>query len=72
VIHHPDGQQRARHDGLWHSAETQNGCQGFVDTPLLFGRDMADQIAKPSSVDGADLLDQDTGNVSEQVNLGAE
>jgi hypothetical protein len=33
---------RRRRDGLWHSAQTQDCCQGFVDTPLLFGSDPAD------------------------------
>lgn len=53
-------------------AETQDGRQGFVDTPLLFGSDVTDQIAKPIRVDGTNLLDQHPGDLAEQIDFGAE
>src|ERR1022692_3079409 len=37
-------------------AESQDGREGFVDAPLLVRADPAHQIAKPSDVDCADLL----------------
>jgi hypothetical protein len=37
-------------------AESEDGREGFVDAPLLVWADFAHQIAKPASVDCADLL----------------
>jgi len=37
-------------------AEPQDGREGFVDSPLLVWTDPAHQIAQPSGVDRADLL----------------
>lgn len=37
-------------------AEPQDGREGFVDPPLLVWADPAHQIAQPSGVDRADLL----------------
>jgi hypothetical protein len=37
-------------------AEPQDGREGFVDPPLLVWTDPAHQIAQPSGVDRADLL----------------
>jgi hypothetical protein len=53
-------------------AETQNGRQSFVDTPLLVWSDPPDQVAKPTGVDGADLLDEDAASLAQQFYLGAE
>lgn len=53
-------------------AETQNGCQSFVDTPLLVWGDPPHQVAKPPGVDGADLLDEDAASLAQQFYLRAE
>jgi hypothetical protein len=37
-------------------AETEDGNEGFVDSPLLVWADPAHQVAKPSGIDCADLL----------------
>ena len=37
-------------------AQPQDGCEGFVDSPLLVWADPAHQFAQPSGVDRADLL----------------
>ena len=53
-------------------AQTQNGRKGFVDAPLLVWCHSSHQIAKSSSVDGADLLDKHAGGIAQQFYLRAE
>jgi len=53
-------------------AETEDGQQGFVYSPLLFGADPAYQASQPSGVDGPDLLHQHAGLLAKHVDLGAE
>ena len=52
--------------------ETENGQQRFVDAPLLFRSDPADQLSQAAGVDSANLLDKDAGDLTQQVDLGAE
>jgi hypothetical protein len=53
-------------------AEPKDGHEGLVDTPLLFWAHPADDFTEPSGVDGPDLLNQNTGGLPEQVDLGTE
>jgi hypothetical protein len=53
-------------------AKTENGEESFVDTPLLLGADMTDEVAKSAGVDCADLLDEHSGCLAEQIDLWAE
>lgn len=55
---------RRRSVGCQGLAESRDGREGFVDAPLLFRGDPADQISKPSGVDGADLLNQDVDGLA--------
>jgi hypothetical protein len=52
--------------------QTENGQQSFVDAPLLLRTNAADQVSQPTGIDSADLLDKDAGNLTQQVDLGAE
>jgi hypothetical protein len=52
--------------------ESEDGREGLVDAPLLVWADSAHQIAKPSGLDCADLLNQNTGGRTEQLDLRAE
>ena len=52
--------------------ETENGQQRFVDAPLLLRSDPADQLSEAAGVDSANLLDKDAGDLTQQVDLGAE
>jgi len=54
------------------SAKTQDGEEGFVDAPLLFRADVADEFAKSACVDGPDLFDEHSSWLSEQFDLRAE
>ncbi len=42
----------------------QDGREGFVDSPLLVWADPAHQIAEPSGLDRADLLDENTSRLA--------
>lgn len=53
-------------------AKAKDGREGFIDTPLLIRADSAYHVAKSSSVNCAHLLDQDTGGLTEQLDLGSE
>jgi hypothetical protein len=52
--------------------EPKDSHQGLVDTPLLLRAHRAHKFAKPPCIDGADLLNQDTGGLTKQLDLGAE
>lgn len=43
-------------------AKSQDGDEGFVDAPLLFWGDAADEIAEPTTVDGSDLFNEHPGD----------
>jgi len=51
------------------SAQTEDGPQRLVDTPLLIWRDPSYQVAKPPGVDGAGLLDENAGSLAQQFYL---
>ena len=53
-------------------AEPKDGHQGFIDAPLLLRAYPAHEFTQPSCVDGTDLLNQDPGGLSKQLDLGAE
>lgn len=53
-------------------AEAKNGQQSFVDAPLLFRTDATYKVSSPARVDCANLLDKDTGDLTQQVDLGTE
>jgi hypothetical protein len=53
-------------------AEPEDGHQGLIDAPLLLRAHPPHEFTKPSCVDGADLLNQDTGGLTKQLDLGAE
>lgn len=53
-------------------AEAKDGHEGLVDAPLLFWSHPAYKLAESSGIDGPDLLNQDPGGLSQQVDLGAE
>jgi hypothetical protein len=53
-------------------AEPKDGHQGLIDTPLLLRAYPAHEFTKPSCIHGADLLNQDTGGLTKQLDLGAE
>ena len=53
-------------------AEPEDGQQGFVYSPLLFGADPAYQVSQPPGVDGPDLLHEHAGRLAKHVDLGAE
>ena len=52
--------------------QSEDGHQGLIDTPLLLRAHPAHEFTKPPCVDGADLLNQDTGGLTKQLDLGAE
>ncbi len=58
--------------GCQRLAESQDGRERFVDAPLLFGGEPADQVAKPPGVNCADLLNQDAGGLAEHRDLRTE
>ena len=53
-------------------AQPKDGHQGVIDTPLLLRAYPAYEFTQPSCVDSADLLNQDTGGLAKQFDLGAE
>ena len=53
-------------------AEAKDGDEGLVDAPLLFWTHPAYKLAESSGIDRPDLLNQDPGDLSHQVDLGAE
>jgi hypothetical protein len=53
-------------------AEPKDGHQGLIDAPLLLRAHSAHEFTKPSCIHGADLLNQDSDGLSEQLDLGAE
>ena len=53
-------------------AKSQHGDEGFVDAPLLFRGDVADQIAKPATVDGSHLLYEHPRDRPEQIDFWPE
>jgi len=53
-------------------AEPKDSHQGLVDDPLLLRAHLADEFAKPSCIHAADLLNQNTGGLTKQLDLGAE
>ena len=53
-------------------AKTKDRQEGFVDAPLLFRADPADQLAELAGIDCSDLLDQHSGRFAEQIDLWAE
>jgi len=53
-------------------AETEDGQQGLVYSPLLFGAGPADQVSQPPGVNGPDLLHQHAGLLAKHVDLGTE
>ena len=52
--------------------QSEDGHQGLIDTPLLLRAHPAHEFTKPPCVDGADLLNQDTGGHTKQLDLGPE
>lgn len=52
--------------------EPKDCHEGLIDAPLLLWAHPAHEVPEPSGVDGADLLNQDAGGLSEQVDLGTE
>lgn len=57
-------------DGLL--AETENSHKGFVDSPLLLGADPAYQVPETPGVDRAHLLDENSCDLIEYMDLWAE
>ena len=53
-------------------AEPKDGHQGLVDAPLLLRTHPAHEFTKLSWVDRADLLNQNTGSLTEQLDLRSE
>ena len=53
-------------------AEPKDGHQGLIDTPLLLRAYPAHEFTKPPRVDRADLLNQNTGGLTEQLDLRSE
>ena len=53
-------------------AEPKDSHQGVIDTPLLLWAHPAYEFTEPSCVNSAHLLNQDTGGLAKQVDLGAE
>jgi hypothetical protein len=53
-------------------AEAENSQQSLVDAPLLLWTKTADKVAQAAGVDSANLLDEDTGRLAQEVNLRTE
>ena len=53
-------------------AKSQDCRECFINAPLLVWRDAADEIAKPSRFNSADLLDQDASSLAEELDLRAK
>ena len=53
-------------------AEPKDGHQGLIDTPLLLRAYPAHEFTKPPRIDSAGLLNQDTGGLTEQLDLRSE
>lgn len=53
-------------------SQVEHGGQGIVDTPHLFGRQMASEVTETAGINGTDLLDEDSGRVASDVDLGTE
>lgn len=53
-------------------SKSEDGHEGLVDAPLLFGGDVSYQSTKPTGVDGSHLLNEYPGGRSEQIDLGPE
>ena len=54
------------------SAQTQNGEQGRINTPLFFRCQVAGEIPQSAQVDGADVFYQYPCRVATDLNLGSE
>jgi len=54
------------------STQTEHSQKGFVDSPQLFGRDVTDESAQPTGIDGTYLLDQHTRGLAGDVDLRPE
>lgn len=54
------------------SAQTKDGEQCGVDSPLFFRCEMAGEIAEPLKVDGTDLFDKHATGGAVDVYLGSE
>ncbi len=52
--------------------EAENGQQSFVDAPLLLRTDATHKVSQAARVHGANLLDNDAGDLTPQVDLGTE
>jgi len=52
--------------------QTEDSQQGFIDAPLLFGADTAQEFAQAAGVDGPDLLHEDASRLAEEVDLRPE
>jgi hypothetical protein len=53
-------------------SKSQDGDEGFVDTPLLFWSDVSDEITEPTSADGSHLFNEHPGGRPEPIDLRPE
>jgi len=54
------------------SVESENGKQGRVNAPLLFGREMTREVTQTPDIDGTDLFDEHVSRGAIDVDLGPE
>jgi hypothetical protein len=52
--------------------KTEDGEEGFVDAPELFGRNVTDELAQSGCIHGSHLFDQDPGDLSFDIDLRPE
>jgi hypothetical protein len=52
--------------------EAENGHERFIDSPLLLRANPAHKVSDPAGVDSSKLLNQDSGCLTQQVNLRAK
>ena len=57
---------------LFHLPKSENGEQGFVDTPELLSRHVANEVAKAGGVNSSHLLYQDSRGLSFDIHFGPE
>ena len=56
----------------WRSPQSEDRQQGFIDTPLVHGAEVADELAEATCVDSTELLDEHPGGFVVHLDLGTK
>jgi hypothetical protein len=56
----------------FHLPKSEDGQQGFINTPELLSRHVPNEVAKPGGVNSSHLFYQDSRGLSFDIHLGSE